>query len=396
MTWGLIFFGLPFLAVGLGVMIWSGGMWWLYTRSQSWDRVPATILTVEFRTHRGDESTSYSVDCRYAYAVAGRAYEGTRVGLEGGGSSDGCHSRRYAILVRHRDSRTPFPAWVDPADPGQSLLFRELTTTLYILPVFGLVFALAGLAVSSAGLRTVVRSRLMRARLQRNPGRPWRASPRWQTFRIHDNPGRKIAGSLAMSVFTGLFISMFIVAIHGDANAPLFARIIIGLMALIPIGGLVTALYHALRYLKYGRASLFFRQLPFVMGQENGAILYVRRHLLASEGTELILTCIKKEWVRQGDGSSVVEREVYREKKTVTVDLAERTGRGSAVPVQFAVPDGKPETYTVEYPMFVWHLEARSATPGVDFSARFEIPVYNVTDPTLIDRNPLSGATDTH
>lgn len=388
-TWFLILFGLPFLAVGLGVLLWSGKMWMLYQQSASWHRVPATILSADFQTHHGDNSTSYSVKCRYTYTVAGRTYQGDRVGIEGGGSSDSYHSRRHAILSQHRDAKTPFEAWVNPANPTQSLLFRERTSTVYVLPLFGLVFALAGLATSSYGIYMSVKAATNRARLKLNPDRPWRATPRWQTFQVHDSPGKKIAGSLAMALFTGIFMSIFVIALHGDGNAPLFAKLIVGLLTLIPIGALSSAVYHTLRYLKYGNATLIFRQLPFIIGQENSAILYVREHIATEKGTELTLQCLRKEWVKNNNKSSLEEREIYREKKTVNTDLANRSGRGSAVPVQFRIPEGQPETYTADLPNFIWRLTAKAATPGVDFSAQLEIPVYKVTDPSLIDPNPL-------
>lgn len=390
-SWVMILFGLPFLAVGIGVLAWSGRMWALYHRSGEWKRVPATILSVELRTHRGDDSTSYSVDCRYVYTVAGRDYEGTRVGIEGGGgSSDGYHSRRYALLARHRDAKTPFEARVNPAAPEESLLFRELTTTVYVLPLFGLVFALAGLGVSSAGVYATARSRVTRARLALNPGRPWRSIRGWQTFQVHDSPGRKIAGAIGLSVFMGLFISVFAVVLHG-AEAPFFVRLIVGGFALVPVGAFVAAVYYALRYVKYGRASLVFRQLPFVIGRENDAILYVRTPVMATDGTELTLQCVRKVWVKRGNKTAEEEEVVYGETKKAQVDLAGRTGRGSAIPVQFAIPAGLPQTQTVEYPRHLWRLTAKAAAPGIDFSAQFEIPVYTVTDPALIDRNPLAG-----
>jgi hypothetical protein len=391
-SWVLILFGLPFLGIGLGVLIWSGKMWMLYDRSASWNKVPATIVSADFEVHHGDKSTSYSVKSRYNYTVNGQAYQGDRVGVEGGGgSSDSYHSRRYDILVKHRDSKTPFEALVNPADPHEALLFRERSTTLYALPLFGLVFALAGLAVSSSGIYTSIKAKLARSRLDANPGRPWRANRRWQTFQVHDSPGRKIAGSLAMAIFTGIFMSIFVIALHGDNHAPLFAKIIVGLLTLIPIGGLISAIYHTLRYIKYGNAALVFRQIPFILGQNNSAILYVREHIAAEKGTELTLQCLRKEWVKNGNKSSLEEREIYSEKKTVETDLANRSGRGSAIPVQFIIPENQPETFTAELPNFIWRLTAKAATPGVDFSAQFNIPVYTVTDTSLIDRNPLAG-----
>ena len=239
--WLLVCFGLPFFGAGIGVSLWSAGMWRLHFQSASWVETPATIESVDYEVHHssssssGGSSTSYSVDCTYRYTVDGHTYRGTRVGLEGStGSSDSYHRTRYDELKSHRDQNKPFPALVNPEDPGEALLFRDVTTTLWMMPIFGLLFGLAGLAVMTFGLTTLIQGSKQKALLARYPDRPWLANPRWRSDRIQGHPLRKIAGSFAMALFTTLFMSMFIIAIVAESHVPFAVIAIIGGFCLIP------------------------------------------------------------------------------------------------------------------------------------------------------------------
>jgi hypothetical protein len=39
-------------------------------------------------------------------------------------------------------------------------------------------------------------------------------------------------------------------------------------------------------------------------------------------------------------------------------------------------------------PSYRWSIGVKAKTPGIDFGADFDIPVYNVSDPSLIEQNP--------
>jgi hypothetical protein len=391
-AWVLLLFGLPFMAVGIVVGTMSWNMWSLWCDSAAWARVPAMVSQAELQTHHSSKGgVSYSVNCRYTYSVGGRNYTGDRVGVENhGGSSDGYHRARYEILASHRDSKTPLEVWVDPAQPDRAIAFREKSSTMFVLPLCAVVFGAPGFVIFYLGLALFFKAGRMNRLLTQNPGRPWRADSRWRGFELQDKPGLRIAGRLAGGLFTGVFVSVFWIAMGSDKNAPLFAKIIIGLITLIPVGMFVSAAYNVFRFLKYGNPRLVLRQMPLALGQENTALLYVKTHIAAEQGVELKIKCMKRETVKRGNKTSVEDSEIYSEVKAVTEDLAERTGRGSAIPVRFAIPAGQPETFSGDMPNFIWRISAKAATPGVDFFAEFDVPVYRVDDPKLMDINPMA------
>jgi hypothetical protein len=93
----------------------------------------------------------------YEYEYDGQHYRGSRVGLHSGGDNvDGFQESVYRELSGHFKSGEPFPCFVNPQQPTQSILYRELRWELilfYTVPV--VVFGGVGiclLTISSLGL----------------------------------------------------------------------------------------------------------------------------------------------------------------------------------------------------------------------------------------------------
>jgi len=376
-SWGLALFGLPFLAAGLWVFIWSLSAWKVYQDSESWEKTPVKIESVSFERHSGSKGKStYSVKCAYSFNYNGAPHRGNRVGVEIGSSSgDSYHRIRYDILNRCKTENRTFDALVNPLDPSQSLLFRELTISMYILPIFGLVFALVGGGLMVSGTISTITAFRKKSILAQNPGQPWLADSRWNSTVISDKPIPKILGSFATAVFVFLFMSMFVIAITGQKNVPVFAQVIVYGFCLIPVGLFISGIYQAIRYFKYGNPELVLGQLPFVPGKLNTATLNIRARVIPQEGFNVALKCFKRVWERRGKNNSVREYEEFSLDQTVMQDSSNTE---NSIQLSFRIPEDVPQTYNDDYPEYVWRVIATAKTPGVDFKAQFEVPVYNL------------------
>ena len=95
-----------------------------YVRVQSWEAVPARILSaqlVDLTSHSG-----YEVKAAYEYKFNGRRYKGTRVQLHIGDDIFDFHRKMYQELLSHQRTGKPRTCFVNPTDPKQSILHREL------------------------------------------------------------------------------------------------------------------------------------------------------------------------------------------------------------------------------------------------------------------------------
>ena len=136
----LVWFGLPFLLMGLfciGIVLSDGARLF---RSARWVEVPARIIEVSRR--RGNNMDTFSV--RYEYEYNGRSFVGTRYRFFDGGTR-GEWAGRFQCLEALRESGATVPAWVDPKRPEQAVLVRDFDATGVLLPaVLGLVFTGVG------------------------------------------------------------------------------------------------------------------------------------------------------------------------------------------------------------------------------------------------------------
>jgi hypothetical protein len=301
-----------------------------------------------------------------------------------GSSNDSRHRERHAVLKRHRENGEPFRAWVNPEAPAESMLFREMTPMSWVLLPFGLVFAMVGLFVCGLGARAVLGAGARKRRLERDPGRPWRADPRWREgFVFGARAGRGVAGAWGLATFLTLFIGMFVFLVITQ-DAPLIARLIVGLFALVALAAIGGAVYVTLRFLKYGSPRLEMAQVPAVPGGRLLCAVVCRRHVRVEGTFHVKLTC--KHTVGSGKHSRV--EELHQSSVEVDRDLAGNY-EGTAIPIDVAIPGGLPPTGGEDD--VDWELEVTASTPGVDFRADFDLPVYVVEDESLIEKRPRGG-----
>lgn len=148
------------------------------------------------------------------------------------------------------------------------------------------------------------------------------------------------------------------------------------------------AVYLTLQYLKYGDPVLTLPQLPIVPGTQFLAVLHVKTHLMTEHGIQLTFKCVKTTVTGSGKSASTDIKDLHNETKIVTMDMARTSYEGSAIPVAFDVPTGLPDRETEENPSYEWTLEVKAQTPGIDFSTEFDLPVYTVKDPSLVEKRP--------
>jgi hypothetical protein len=382
-------FSLFFLLPGLGIMGYGLYGWSVYIQSESWVETPARILSAKLETHSGDDSDTYSVNCRYQYGFGGKTYTNDRVGIIGGSSSEyEYHNKHFRLLQEHLRKEKPFPALVNPANPQDAILFRDTSLALYALPPFGLVFALVGGGLLFASVFGVLGEKRKRRLLDDNPTRPWRAERKWETFSVKGGALKKVLAAWGTGIFMALFLSIFWIALLKDGHAPAFAFGIVGLFQLIDFCIMGSAVYLTLRYLKYGVPTLVFPRLPLALGEEATILLVVKRHIFPEGGIKAKLKCVTSITTGSGKHRNTVEKVIYECEKAFNEDMADES-KGSAIPLVFALPADQPPRDGESTPAILWKLEIAAETPGIDFAASFDdLPVYAVSNRELIETHP--------
>lgn len=169
-------FLLPFAGVGvlmLALTFQQVGGWW---RTSSWKEYPATIQSVELQENCDSEgTTTYRVQATYTYQVDGQQFTGSRVSLTFGSDNVGdFHLRIYQEIKRHHELALPFRCFVNPSDPVESILYRDLRPGLI---AFYLLFVSVFGGIGAIGLVALYRhrgqTRDAAVRFEQFPDQPW-------------------------------------------------------------------------------------------------------------------------------------------------------------------------------------------------------------------------------
>lgn len=255
----------------------------------------------------------------------------------------------------------------------------EINGPRWLLTAFGGIFAAAGLGVAWVGLAGMLRARGARRRKEEHPLEPW----------FWDHPWDKRwaeSGGLgpAIQAFLGfLFLEGFLSIFHwwaffsGEGPFPL--KIFVLIFDLIALALLFGAFYALFQYFKYGKSRLHFARFPFRPGQSLEGGLEANRRLLTADCIGITLRFIEEVTEVTGTGKNRSSRQVLYGLHEVKQEIDARMFQGGSIaeiPISLRLPAGDCATKLLETPRRYWELEVKAETPGIDYVARFLVPVY--------------------
>lgn len=155
-----VLLGLGCVAIGLFFLYHTCWPVWEWFDSRHWHQATAVIHKVRLDT-TGGSSPAYEVFCRYTYTYDGRSYTNNRVGLGYvWGQRNLWHQQAYRHLKKANQQGDSVPCFVDPDNPQQAVLFRDLEALALLYPaVPAAVLLLTGFLLLTSGRR---RSKTMR------------------------------------------------------------------------------------------------------------------------------------------------------------------------------------------------------------------------------------------
>jgi len=260
----------------------------------------------------------------------------------------------------------------------------------------GVAFAIAcigaGLIASGVSVnKAIKRTRDMTARA---PGKPWLwrddwaqgfTKPDWQS----EAATRGIAGVVVVLI-SG--VSMAGAIIHPPRHLSYLDLVVLAL----PLGGLVLigqSILIWLRQRKFRQIRLIFSSLPGVIGGRLQGRMESALSFPAGSGVHMTLSCVRSVVSNSGSSHSRWESVVWQAKRAVVPYAG---SPASDVPVDFTIPYNTPETdgSNPNNEVF-WRLTASAALPGLDFRARFRVPVFKTetSDPSITMESIDAGET---
>ena len=249
-----------------------------------------------------------------------------------------------------------------------------------LLTLFGAVFGVAGFGLWALGITTIAGARAALKRRREHPNEPWYWDHAWnKQFAVSGGPGAAIQG-FAVAGFLALFLSMFNWAafFSGKPDVPIWVKGLIGLFDLITLLVLGGAFYALFQYFKYGKSRLHFARFPFRPGGTFEAGLEASRRLYRAETIVVVLRYIEEIVVTTGSGKNRSTRIDLFSLHEIRQQIDPRhlnPDSDLGLPITMRLPADLP-TRLHEKPRRYWELDVSADTPGIDYSARFLIPVY--------------------
>jgi hypothetical protein len=140
--YGLAFFFFIFFAAGVGVsfpLIITP--LYKHLHSEDWVRAPAVVESSRVKSHSSDDGTTYSVDILFSYQVNGRTFKSNNYDFSSG-SSSGYSSKKQIVEMYPAGMR--FKCFVNPDDPTEAVISRNLDTTMMLFGLLPLIFIAVG------------------------------------------------------------------------------------------------------------------------------------------------------------------------------------------------------------------------------------------------------------
>jgi hypothetical protein len=367
----LILSSLIFLGIGLGVGYFVAlGDLLDWQAARDYVAVPAAIEYVELdEFYNSDHGSTYRVRAAYHYDYHGESYHSKRVAIsESADNFDDHHHRLYSQLLQAQKAKQPVIAWVDPHNPSQALLDREMRWELFHSKAsFFLIFTTIGLVIIIVAFRTAPQGDGAAMRVTK----PARRATR-QDGKITSGSRSEITVFWIFTSFWNAFTLFMLWVMLDSAHF-----LVIGLVGLIFLGAGLFLLYHAvwktLQWRRFGALTLNIHPSPAVMGDTLQGNIELRERFPGNVQFLVTLSCIHSLTTGSGKHRRTTEDVIWR--GGATPATSSYGIQGTRLDFRIAVPTGLPASQKRSNDYHYWAINIKAEIPGVNLDHDFRIPV---------------------
>lgn len=340
--------------------------------AKHWEPVPATLLSAGLETRATRDGTTCEAVARYRYRYGGRERIGERVSLAAWGDDIGDFQRRLASELERAEARgDPVTVYVNPADPAQAVINRDLR---FGLVAVYLLFVLL-MPVTGVGLLAVARNERTDFR---DPGivppdQPWLARRAWASPSVA--AGSQVPMQIAWAatlcwLLVWATMSAYLLDEILAGNTP---GIVVLLADAAGLGMLAWATTMSLGQQRFGRVLLQMDPHPGAIGGDVGG--WFDLPLVHDPAHRFVLTLHCEAVTRVREGRATFDAETVWSECREFASTATADGL-TRVCFRFAVPAGLPPSSPPAAGFHRWTLDVSAALPGVDLARSFELPVF--------------------
>jgi hypothetical protein len=386
-----LFFGI-FAAVGLGFLFMSviPTLHEAYVM-RSWVPVDAHIQTAQLHTYSND-GTTYQAKATYQYSYNGQRYQGNRVNHTTGNDNIGSYQQEMAEMLKHRQStRLPLTIWVDPANPDQSIIDRDirwemLAFKLLFVVLFGGV-GIGGVLFSWLRQRgeVIVDSQVLASS-------PWLSRTEWAMNGIMPDEKNGRWAIVGFATFWNLVSSPILFILPKELEKQNFAALIALLFPLVGLLLITMAIKQFLGWKRFGPAPLHMNPFPGAIGGNVGGNVDIPLPYDDKLQVSVKLNLLYSYIDRSGKDSERKQRLIW---ETSGIAHTENHNGGTRIFIKFDIPEGMQASEMPAEKYHLWQLKLHAAVDGVDFARTYEIPVFSTGKKSIGIKETTSETADT-
>ena len=246
------------------------------------------------------------------------------------------------------------------------------------LGVFGLSFGGFGFAMGALMLEGRKEARRVIALRAAHPVEPWKWREDWAAGEAASETKHTMEFAWFISILWNLVSSPLLFLLPSEifekGNYPAMLGL---LFPVVGVGLLIRAIRETIEWRKFGNSVFRMNTVPGVIGGEISGTVDLASSFDPGQVFDASLSCINRRKTSTGKTTSTIETILWQEKLDSIRPEARLEAMGSAVPVRVSIPpeclpsDGRNPNNAI-----LWRLEVHAAVPGVDYDAKFEVPVF--------------------
>lgn len=224
---------------------------------------------------------------------------------------------------------------------------------------------------------------------------PWLWKAEWRTGRVaSSNTGTLFILWVFAVAFSGFSIPLTVKAFDQVQKDGWKVVAFTGLFALIGLAMLGAAIRATVAWFRFGQSYCELITNPGVVGGWFKCAVHGRVPLTPNDTVRARLSCIRRHVTGSGKNRSVRETVKWQEENAVDGSVVEAGSAGAAIiPVAFYVPrECQATTLDDNDDRILWRLEITADIPGVDYSAKFEVPVFVTPESSDVVPNDAARA----
>lgn len=250
---------------------------------------------------------------------------------------------------------------------------------VFVPLAIGVVFTAVSLGFLSAVIYGHRKQKQQNALREQFPDEPWQWNEEWRSGTVaSSNPVGLAVLWLFAIVFSGFGVPLTIRVWLEAGSEGLAGVFITGIFALIGLGMLAAAIRGTIAWFRFGQSYCELITNPGVIGGWFKGAVHSRVPIGPNDTIQSRLSCIRRYTTGSGKNKSTHEDIKWQEARTVEGGAVEMgSAGGTIIPIAFYIPrDCQATTMEDASDRILWRLEVNAAVPGVDYSARFEVPVF--------------------